>query len=47
MSNKTFISCFFQATAFKDELDELKGRLDIAIQEFQVWVFSLSVRRSP
>ncbi|KAJ2914752.1 hypothetical protein MD484_g5674, partial [Candolleomyces efflorescens] len=35
MSQKSFISSFFQATAFKDELDDLRRSLDAAIQDFQ------------
>jgi hypothetical protein len=41
LSEKSFISCFFQNTAFKGELDELRGSLDTAIQEFQVIVPSI------
>ncbi|RXW13214.1 hypothetical protein EST38_g12637, partial [Candolleomyces aberdarensis] len=35
MSQKSFITCFFQTAAFKEDLDELRRSLDIAIQEFQ------------
>ncbi|KAJ2914732.1 hypothetical protein MD484_g5668, partial [Candolleomyces efflorescens] len=35
MSEKNFISCFFQTTGFKEELDDLRRTLDSAIQEFQ------------
>jgi hypothetical protein len=41
MSQKNFISCFFQTTTFKDELDDLRRTLDTAIQEFQVNTFSI------